>query len=135
VARIDGVLSILVAGYVLFSAGGLLRDGVRDLIDTSAPGERLEAVQGVLRGLAARHEIEGFHGLRTRTAGRILFVEVHIELPGDMAVREAHARGDHVRDALLAIEADAEVLVHIDVERPAPARLPSDKSLARRLIR
>lgn len=116
IERIDGVLSILVAGYVLLSAAALLRTGVRDLIDTSVPSERLDAVRTVLQSLVEYHEIEGFHGLRTRTAGRSLFLEVHIELPGDMPMRDAHARGDRVRDALLLLEEDAQILVHIDVE-------------------
>jgi ferrous-iron efflux pump FieF len=117
IQRIDGVLSIAVAGYVLFSAVGLLRTGVGELLDSSISGERLEALQKVFQGLVDRHEIEGYHGVRTRTAGRVLFVEVHIELPADMRIAEGHTRSDRVRDAVLAIEEDAQILVHIDVER------------------
>ena len=40
IQRIDGLLSIGVAAYVLLSAGGLLRTGMRDLLDTAAPEER-----------------------------------------------------------------------------------------------
>jgi ferrous-iron efflux pump FieF len=120
IERIDGVLSILVAGYVLISALGLLRTGVRDLLDTRASRERVEALDAVLKGLVKCREIKGFHGVRTRTAGRVLFVEIHIELPPEMPIREAHARGNRVRDAVLDIEEDAQVLVHIDVEREVP---------------
>ena len=120
IGRIDGVLSILVAGYVLFSAVGLLRTGVGELLDSGISGERLDALRGVLQGFVDRHEIEGFHGVRTRTAGRVLFVEVHIELPAEMRIREGHRRSDRVRDAILAIEEDAQILVHIDVERDEP---------------
>lgn len=117
IERIDGVLSIVVAGYVLFSAVGLLRTGVGELLDSGISGARLDALRAVLQGLVDTHEIEGFHGVRTRTAGRMLFVEVHIELPADMRIGEGHTRSDRVRDAVLAIEEDAEILVHIDVER------------------
>jgi ferrous-iron efflux pump FieF len=120
IERIDGVLSILVAGYVLISALGLLRTGVRDLLDHRASRARLGALDVVLRGLIAGDVIKGFHGVRTRTAGRVLFVEIHIELPAEMPIREAHARGNRVRDAVLAIEEDAQILVHIDVAREAP---------------
>jgi len=117
IERIDGVLSILVAGYVLSSAAGLLRAGVEELIDAGVSGERLAAVRGVLQGFVDRGEIEGFHGVRTRTAGRTLFLEVHLELPGEMPLREAHGRSDRVRDALLVVEEDARILIHLDVER------------------
>jgi ferrous-iron efflux pump FieF len=120
IERIDGVLSILVAGYVLFSAVGLLRTGVGELLDSGASGARLGALRGVLQTLVDSREIEGFHGIRTRTAGRVLFVEVHVELPAEMRMREAHTRGDRVRDAILAIEDEAQVLVHLDVERDEP---------------
>jgi ferrous-iron efflux pump FieF len=121
-ARIDGALSVGVAIYVLVSAAGLLRLGVRDLIDTGAPDERLEAIEGALDAVRERGEIKGYHALRTRTAGRTLFVEVHVELPGDTPLTEAHATGDRVRDAILALEEDAEIMVHIDVERETRGR-------------
>ncbi|XXX82646.1 cation diffusion facilitator family transporter [Sorangium sp. So ce134] len=120
-SRLDGLLSIAVAAYVLASAGALLRLGVRDLIDTSAPEERVAAIEAALDAMRARGELLGHHGLRTRVAGRTLFVDVHIELPGDMRLARAHATGDRARDAILAVEPDAEVLVHIDVERDEPA--------------
>ncbi|WP_437972301.1 cation diffusion facilitator family transporter [Sorangium sp. So ce260] len=120
-SRVDGLLSIAVAVYVLTSAGTLLRLGVRDLIDTSAPDERVGAIEAALDAMRARGELLGHHGLRTRLAGRTLFVDVHIELPGDLPLARAHATGDRARDAILAAEPDAEVLVHIDVERDEPA--------------
>ncbi|XXT25398.1 cation diffusion facilitator family transporter [Sorangium sp. So ce429] len=120
-ARVDGILSIAVAIYVLASAGSLLRLGVRDLIDTSAPDERVGAIEAALDAMRGRGEILGHHALRTRLAGSTLFVNVHIELPGDIPLARAHARSDRARDAILAIEPDAEVLVHIDVERDEPA--------------
>jgi ferrous-iron efflux pump FieF len=119
--RIDGVLSILVAGYVLISALGLLRVGVRGLLDESASEPRLAALDRELLSMRAQGEIEGHHGLRTRMAGQTMFVEVHIELPGAMPLRDAHAVGDRVRDRLHDVDADAQVLVHIDVERDEPA--------------
>lgn len=115
--RIDGALSILVAIYVLISALGLLRTSIRDLLDTGASEDRIARIERALIDLRDRGAIEGHHGLRTRMAGPTLFVEVHIELPGDMPLRDAHSAGDRVRDAITELEALAEVLVHIDVER------------------
>lgn len=120
IERIDGMLSIGVAAYVLWSAARLLRDGVRDLLDTTAPPERVRGIVTALDPLVERGMIEGYHGLKTRTAGQTLFVEVHVELPGEMRLAEAHERGDRVRDAILQVEPDAQVLTHIDIEQDEP---------------
>ena len=122
IERIDGALSILVALYVLSSALFLLRSGVGNLLDAAAPAPRLAAIEGAVTAARARGDIEGHHGLRTRVAGPKIFVEVHIELPGDMPLHEAHATGDRVRDAIREVEEDTEVLVHLDVERDEGVR-------------
>lgn len=117
ITRFDGALSILVAIYIFASALHLLRTGVRDLIDESAPEERVHALRSVLEALVATSRIQGYHLLRTRMAGRVMFIELHIELSGTLPLRDAHATGNHVRDALVEVEHDAQVLVHIDTER------------------
>lgn len=117
IVRIDGILSIGVAAYVLASAVSLLRGGVHDLIDAGAPEERVAAIEDMLRAMREREQIRGHHALRTRVAGRTLFVELHVELPGHTPLVDAHARSDEVRDAILAMEEHAEVIVHVDVER------------------
>lgn len=119
--RIDGALSILVAGYVIVSATGMLRLGVRGLLDERAPLERIRRLEDALASLTTLGEIKGYHGLRTRMAGKTIFVEVHVELPGEMPLKDAHAVSDLVRDALREADEDAEVLVHIDAERDEPA--------------
>lgn len=117
IERIDGVLSLLVSGYVLASAVGLLRVGVHGLLDESASSERSATLARALDRLVEDGTILGYHALRTRMAGQTMFVEIHIELPGDMHLREAHDRGDYVRDHILDADHDAQVLVHIDVDR------------------
>jgi ferrous-iron efflux pump FieF len=126
IPRIDGALSLLVAGYVLLSALGLLRIGVHGLLDESASAERIAALERTLHAMRMRGEIEGHHGLRTRMAGPTMFVEVHVELPGEMKLRDAHIVSDRVRDMLLEVDQDAQILIHIDVERdePNPDRAP-----------
>ncbi len=117
ITRIDGALSILVAVYIFASALHLLRNGVRDLIDAAAPAERVAALRAVLETLVASGRLQGYHLLRTRMAGRVMFIELHIELEGSLPLRDAHAMGNRVRDALIEVAPDAQVLVHVDTER------------------
>jgi len=115
--RIDGALSILVAGYVLWSALRLLRSGVGELLDVSASPQQVEAIEGVLAQQMGDEVIQGYHQLRTRAAGRMVFVDVHIELPPDMRLALAHDIGDRVQLAIRAVLGDSDVLIHLDTEK------------------
>lgn len=115
--RIDGALSVLVAGYVLWSALQLLRTGVGELLDASASAEQLTAIKDVLVQHREHGEIEGYHQLRTRVAGRMIFVDVHIELPPDMRLALAHDIGDRVQLAIRDVLGESDVLIHLDTEK------------------
>jgi ferrous-iron efflux pump FieF len=115
--RVDGALTILVALYIAHAGWSVLRPAVDELIDTRGDAARVETLEKELARLRERGLVDDFHGLRTRMSGRVLFVEVHIELPGEMILARAHQIGDDVRDALRAVVPEAEVLVHVDVER------------------
>ncbi len=122
ITRIDGALTVAVALYVMASALHLLRAGVGDLLDASAPKKTREAIEAALTAEKRGGVFIAYHGLRTRVAGHQIFVEVHVELDGALLLREAHERANHVRDAVQKAVFDegtahAEVLVHLDVER------------------
>jgi len=61
------------------------------------------------------------HDLRTRAAGPTAFIQVHIEMDGDMPLAEAHRVSDEVEAELLRAFPRAEVIIHQDpagVEEP-----------------
>ena len=114
--RIDGLLTLFVAIYIAHAGLSLLRPAVNELIDVRGDREQIVALERELDTFRDTGIVDDYHGLRTRISGRKLFVEVHIELPGDMILARAHDIGDRVRDALEARVPEAEVLVHVDVE-------------------
>lgn len=120
ITRIDGALSLLVGAYVFWSAISLLRAGAAELVDASASPEQVAAIEALLDGLIGAGTIEGYHELRTRVAGRMTFVDVHIELPGDMPLAQAHGISDHVLTRLRDELGEADVLIHLDAERDQP---------------
>ena len=79
-----------------------------------------EVIAGIAAIAADWPGVHGFHDLKTRTAGRRIFVHLHIELDGDQPLREAHAIGASLRRAILAAYPQADVIIHKDVARPAP---------------
>ena len=73
--------------------------------DVSADMHRLACeIPGVL----------GAHDLRTRVSGTHWFVQLHLELPGELSLSQAHCLCDQVEAAIHAAYPRAEVLVHAD---------------------
>lgn len=107
----DAVFGIGIAGYILWSAIGIARESISVLMDEeltpaiSADMHRLAcAVPGVL----------GAHDLRTRISGNHWYVQLHLELPGELTLSRAHALCEEAAAAITAQYPRAEVLVHAD---------------------
>ena len=64
----------------------------------------------------AHSEVKGLHDLRTRMAGTKPFIQLHLELPGDMTLHDAHIISDQVEAELLAEFPDGEIIIHQDPE-------------------
>lgn len=107
----DGLFGLGIAGYILWSAFGIARESVSVLMDEelspeiSADMHRLACtVPGVL----------GAHDLRTRISGSHWYVQLHLELPGELPLSRAHTLCEQAAAAITAQYPRAEVLVHPD---------------------
>jgi len=59
-------------------------------------------------------EIAGYHDLKTRVSGAHTFIQLHIELDGDLSLSAAHDIGALLRLRILERVPQSEVLVHLD---------------------
>jgi ferrous-iron efflux pump FieF len=59
-------------------------------------------------------EVRGIHDLRTRQSGQMRFVQLHLELDGDLALVRAHSIADRIEREIAALLPDAEVIIHQD---------------------
>ena len=64
--------------------------------------------------IAATCGVVGLHDLKTRKAGDLILVDVHIEVPGELSVRAGHAIALAVRENVLARHEVLQVMIHID---------------------
>jgi ferrous-iron efflux pump FieF len=117
-AKVDAVVA-LAAAVVLVVAALRVGHGAWDaLMDRAADPAVIGGIAGIARDWPGVH---GFHDLKTRTAGRRVFVNLHIELDGDLPLREAHDIGAGLRRAILKAYPQADVIIHKDVaRRPSP---------------
>jgi len=128
----DPVVGLLVAANILWTASSLLRRSVYGLMDEADPEATL-ALLDELTEAKADGTIAEYHQVRHRRSGDQVWIEYHLMFPGDMSIREAHARSHRVEDRVDALFPDEEVHVtaHLEPRRhdeahPEGHREPAD---------
>jgi len=99
---LDPVIALAVAANILVTGAGLVRRSTGGLMDQQLPAAEREAINEVLR--RAREDSIRFHALRTRRAGRLSFLSVHVLVPGAWTVQRGH-------DLLEQLEAELRLAV------------------------
>lgn len=112
VSNIDAVVALVAAVVMVMGALHIGRDAFDALMDRRADPAIIAGIGDIARTWPGVH---GFHDLKTRTAGRRVFVNIHIELDGDQSLRDAHDIGAGLRRAILQAYPQADVIIHKDV--------------------
>ncbi len=114
---LDPALAALVAVNILWAGWQLVRESVSGLMDEAVTAEVLRHIRQVISS-NAEGAIEA-HDVKTRTAGRVTFIEFHLVVPGSMTVAASHDICDRIEDALKKSVHGAEVLIHVEPEAEA----------------
>ena len=85
---LDPILAIVVALNILWTGFQLIRRSVQGLMDAALSEEERGLIEDVM--MIYRKKGVHFHALRTRQAAARRFVEVHMLVPGDWTVHDAH---------------------------------------------
>lgn len=112
--QIDSVMALAAAGMLAIGALKIGRSAWDALMDRAADPDVIEGIGTLARNWPGVH---GFHDLKTRMAGSKIFVHLHIELDGDLTLREAHDIGAGLRRTILLAYPQTDVIIHKDVAR------------------
>jgi len=79
----DPLFGLAIAGYIMFNAWRIARGSLDMLMDRELP----EAERRRIREIAlANPDVADLHDLRTRSSGRRTFIQVHIEMDGNLTL-------------------------------------------------
>ena len=117
---LDSALAALVAINILFAGWRVISSSVSGLMDEAVTSDISRRIR-LLISESASGAIEA-HDLRTRTAGRAIFIDFHLVVPGTMSVADAHRICDRIESALEAEIEGAEVVIHVEPEGEARHR-------------
>jgi len=108
---LDPLFGAAIGVYILYSAWRIARMSLDMLMDREMPDEDRKQIRDIC---LAHPEVRRMHDLRTRVSGPNRFIQLHIEMDGDMTLLQAHAISDAVEARLQAAFPDAEVMIHQD---------------------
>lgn len=109
---LDPIVAILVAVNIIWTAIDLLRRSVNGLMDAALP----EAEQKIIASVMEKYQEKQveFHALRTRQAASHRFLSVHMLVPGNWTVHDAHHIAEDFEHDLRVVLGDAIIHTHIE---------------------
>jgi len=115
---LDPVIAILVALNIVWTGWQLMHRSAEGLMDISLPPERIADIEAVLNSY--REQGLDFHALRTRQAGSRAFVSVHVLVPGQWTVKEAHDWAERIERDIRKAVPRVNAITHLEpLEDPA----------------
>ncbi|WP_035273822.1 cation diffusion facilitator family transporter [Desulfogranum japonicum] len=123
-AWIDNLLSIVVACYIIFEAGKLVRLALRDVLDEQLPEDlRRQIIEIIVKN---RSNVFSFHNLRTRRAGSQKLIDFHMTVCKHLSVDEAHRLTEDIEQDIRQLVAGADIMIHVEPCEQAGCNGPED---------
>lgn len=108
---LDGVVGLVIAVFILFSAWHIAYESAQLLLDREIPGE----VREVITAIVADHpQALGFHDLRTRQSGRTQFIQLHVDMDQNLTLLQAHDLASRIETRIQQAFPMADVIIHQD---------------------
>ena len=120
--QLDAWFGLGIAVYILWSAYQIARESFSVLMDEELPSDVSDNMLTLACNVPG---VLGAHDLRTRISGNVWFVQLHLELPGELTLSQAHSISDSAAQAIAEVYPQAEVLVHADPQEVVKSRATS----------
>jgi len=108
----DPAVALLVAVLIIRAAFVTLKRSFGGLMDARLPDEEEEAIRACIMQHCGH--VVGFHRLRTRKAGSDRHIDLHVVMPKNASVEEAHQVCDHLEQDIAARLTGARVNIHVE---------------------
>lgn len=109
----DPLFALLIAAFIIKSAVDIGKQSLAQLMDQELPDE----VREEIKAIALRHPgVHNLHELKTRSSGRQYFIQLHLEMDGDLKLKDAHEIASEVQLEICNAFPNAEVIIHEDMQ-------------------
>ena len=109
---LDPIIAMAVALLILKSSYDVLRKSFGGLVDVKLP----DGEESVIKSCILEHsgKVVAFHELRTRKAGSQRYIDLHLVMPRNASVEEAHRMCDHLERDIETRLRRTNVTIHVE---------------------
>ncbi len=109
---VDHLGALVVSFFVLQVAWRIVAKAAAELVDVGAPREACDRIEAIAKTTPG---VQVIHAVRTRFIGSGLQVDLHIQVDGQMSVRDGHEISGAVKRRLIESGPDViDVVVHLE---------------------
>jgi cation diffusion facilitator family transporter len=111
--RLDPLIALGVALYIILTGIGLVRRSVAGLLDAAIGHDDQREVTKIFNEYGRRYAVK-FHAFRTRRAGVRRFISFHLLVPDEWSVLQAHQLSEEIEERIRSLVPNSGVFVHIE---------------------
>ncbi|MEX0777190.1 MAG: cation diffusion facilitator family transporter [Phycisphaeraceae bacterium] len=115
---LDPVVALLLCAMILYTAATILREAIDGLMDRIDPADQ-SLILRILDQEVNRGAIRSYHKVRHRHTGTFHWVDMHLQVDGDMSVRAGHDLASRIEGQIEQALGQANVTAHIEPEEAA----------------
>lgn len=112
IAMLDPLVAIVVALMIIKAAWDLTRTAFFHILDVKLPDDEEAMIHDVMDRYKGR--LIGYHKLRTRKAGHVRHIDMHLVVPKKMTVETGHILSHQITADIEKCLAHSQILVHIE---------------------
>ena len=109
---LDSIMALIVAANIIWTGFSLVRRSVDGLMDVALPEAEQKIIEAVMEKYRTK-KVE-FHALRSRQSASQRFLSVHMLVPGDWTVHDAHHIAEAFESDIRAELGDAVINTHLE---------------------
>ncbi len=110
---IDSIFGGIIALYIIYSAYGIIKEGILMLLDVALEKDIVEKIKDII---LTENGVTNYHFLKTRRSGKTNFVDVHIVLTPDLSLLKAHEISDSIENKIKELDKESnwDITIHLD---------------------
>ncbi len=112
---LDAIGAIIVSAFIIIVGLKIFFTNINDLLDTGISKGKIQELKQIITTIK---NVKNVHKLRTRKLANYIYIDLHLEVDGQLSVTQGHHISEEVKLAIIQYNPKViDVLVHLEPER------------------